>query len=67
MEQAGLIALPAKQIQKKTRQKPIAWTDKTQEQAPVTGPLDDIMPIRVLPVGYFGDRDRFAHRVHAGG
>ena len=50
MEQAGLIALPAKQMQKKTRQKPTAWTDKTQEQAPVTGPLDDIMPIRVLPV-----------------
>jgi hypothetical protein len=50
MEQAGLIQLPAKQAQKKTRQKPIPWTDRTREQPQVTGRLDDLTPIRVQPV-----------------
>ncbi len=50
MEQIGLIKLPAKRKQKKTTQKPILWTDRTQKQPRIAVSLDQLTPIGVQPV-----------------
>lgn len=50
MEQIGLIKLPVKRTQKKATQKPISWTDRTQEQPRIAVSLDQLTPIGVRPV-----------------
>ena len=50
MEQIGLIKLPAKKKQKKTTQKPIRWTDRTQEQPRIVISLEQLTPIGVQRV-----------------
>jgi len=50
MEHAGIVQLPAKKIQQKTPQKPLLWTEKTQEQPRIAYALGGLIPIRVQPV-----------------
>ena len=50
MEQIGLIELPAKRQQKKSTQKPISWTERTERQARIAGSLDQLTPIQVHAV-----------------
>ena len=50
MEQIGLIKLPVKRKQKKTTQKPIPWTNRTQEQPRIAVSLDQLTPIHMQNV-----------------
>ncbi len=50
MEQIGLIKLPAKRKQKKTSQKPIPWTNRTQEQPRIEVSLDHLTPLHMQKV-----------------
>src|SRR5919106_4778250 len=50
MERIGLIELPAKRKQKKSIQKPIPWTDRTQRQPRLALCLDQLTPIGVQTV-----------------
>ncbi len=50
MEHIGLIKLPVKRPPKKTTQKPLRWTDRTQEQPRLAVSLDQLTPIDVQPV-----------------
>ncbi len=47
MESMGIIKLPVKLEKAKITQKKIEWTDKTKEQAKISGSLDEIMPINI--------------------
>lgn len=66
MEAAGIIALPAKiEAQKRGPQKTIIWTDETNEQAPVCGPLAQVMPLTLQVVTDKAQRwNEFVDRYH---
>jgi hypothetical protein len=50
MEKAGLLSLPQKRPRKKTKQKAIEWTQKTQAQPPICCELDALHPIKIKRV-----------------
>ena len=50
MEKAGLLSLPQKRPRKKTKQKAIDWTQKTQAQPPICCELDALHPIKIKRV-----------------
>jgi hypothetical protein len=67
MEHAGIVQLPAKKIQQKTPQKPLLWTEKTQEQPRIADALGGLIPIRVQPVtekAQIGLWNEFVDRYH---